>query len=217
MYRFYFDTNLMPVAPSKMTTKINNRNEVLDLASDGEISILKSPGLTEFDFELTFPAQPDFKQAIYEDGFKDPSFFLEILERLKLEKKPFLFFVVRMLDDGNILFSSFPIKVSLEEYEIIEDADNGFDIVVPVKLLRFREENPEDLKTKQVNGQTYIEKTKTRPSDKTIPKTIESSGGSLWNMCKLIFGDGEKFREIARLNKIDDPNNVPKGQVIRLE
>lgn len=217
MYRFYFDKTLIPVAPKKTTTKINNRNETLDLASDGEINILKAPGLTEFNLEVLLPGTSDFRQAMYEGGFKDPSYFLGIFEQLKLSKKPFLFSIVRMLDNGSISFPSFPILVSLEEYEIEEDAENGFDVIVPIKLLKSREEAPELVKTKQINGKTYVEKTKVRQSDKAVPKTIVSSGSPLWNMCKLIFGDGEKFRDIAKLNNIDDPNNVPKGQVLRLE
>ena len=58
MYRMYFGNTLMPVAPGALKMKIKNQNETVSLVSEGELNILKSPGLTELSFTLLLPRAP---------------------------------------------------------------------------------------------------------------------------------------------------------------
>ena len=46
-YDVYLKKCLLPVTPSKITTKINNANETVTLMDEGEINILKKAGLTD--------------------------------------------------------------------------------------------------------------------------------------------------------------------------
>ena len=55
MYRFYFDTLLLPVTPQKLTTKIKGANKTLTLVNEGEINFLRAPGLTEISFDAVLP------------------------------------------------------------------------------------------------------------------------------------------------------------------
>ena len=50
-YKFYIAGKLLPVPPPTMTITINNQNERVSLVDDGEINIIKRPGLKEFSFE----------------------------------------------------------------------------------------------------------------------------------------------------------------------
>ena len=43
-YRLYMDGILFPVTPSKITMKINGKNETVTLINEGEANILKRPG-----------------------------------------------------------------------------------------------------------------------------------------------------------------------------
>ena len=54
-YHFYMGKTLCPVAPSKLQLKIKGQNETLTLINEGEINILKKPGLTEISFDLLLP------------------------------------------------------------------------------------------------------------------------------------------------------------------
>lgn len=119
-----------------MTLKINNKNETITLINESEVNILKKPGLTDIDIEVEFP-NVRYPFAIYPNGFQPASFYLEKIEQLKLSQEPFPFIVNRMKPNGFLLFDT-NMTVSIEDYEIEEDAENGFDIVVSIKLKQYR-------------------------------------------------------------------------------
>ena len=56
-YDFYLKKCLLPIAPQKLTVKINNANSTVTLINDGEINILKQAGLTDIDFECRIPQE----------------------------------------------------------------------------------------------------------------------------------------------------------------
>lgn len=222
-YKFYMDKVLLPVPPSKMTTKISNKNKTVTLINDGEVSILKSQGLTEISFDLLLP-NVEYPFADYKNGkFKEAKYFLDKFEKLKLNKTSFQFIVSRELSKGKDLFST-NITVSLEDYSIIEDAKEGVDVTASIKLKQYK-----PFSTKVVQLQTTIaassssgvifipakEETPPKVNTSTIPPYTVKSGDCLWNICKRFLGDGSKYSQIAKLNNISNPNLIYPGQVIR--
>ena len=222
-YKFYMDKVLLPVSPSKMTTKISNKNKTITLINDGEVSILKMQGLTEISFDLLLP-NVEYPFADYKNGkFKDAKYFLDKFEKLKLNKTSFQFIVSRELPKGKDLFST-NITVSLEDYSIIEDATEGFDVTESIKLKQYK-----PFSTKVVQLQTTIaassssgvifipakEEIPPKVNTSTIPPYTVKSGDCLWNICKRFLGDGSKYSQIAKLNNISNPNIIYSGQVIR--
>ena len=164
-YDFYLDRCLLPVTPDKLEIKINNGNKTVNLINDGEINILKKAGLSDVEFECMIP-QIKQPYAIYKDGFKDAAYFLEYIEKLKTEQKPFQFIVVRRKPDGKALFNT-NMKVSLEDYKIKEDAGEGFDVGVKISLKQYR-----DYSTKTVN----IVLTDSKPSATVTENRGDSQG-----------------------------------------
>ena len=222
-YKFYIDKVLLPVPPSKMTTKISNKNKTVTLINDGEVSILKSQGLTEISFDLLLP-NVEYPFADYKSGkFKNAKYFLDKFEKLKSNKTAFQFIVSRELPKGKDLFST-NITVSLEDYSIIEDAKEGFDVTASIKLKQYKL-----FSTKVVQLQTTIaassssgvifipakEEIPPKVNTSTIPPYTVKSGDCLWNICKRFLGDGSKYSQIAKLNNISNPNIIYSGQVIR--
>lgn len=136
-YDFYMGKCLLPVTPSKIQMKINNANTTLTLINEGEINVLKKAKLTDIEFECDIP-QIRHQYAVYPSGFKGASYFLNYFESLKTSKKPFQFIVCRRLPSNKKMFNT-NIKVSLEDYQITEDAKEGFDIKVKIKLKQYRE------------------------------------------------------------------------------
>jgi len=136
-YDFYLDRCLLPVTPSKLSLKINNANKTLTLINEGEINILKKAELTDIEFECEIP-QVKYPYAIYKSGFQGASYFLGYFEQLKTSRKPFQFIVCRQTPDGKKLFNT-NIKVSMEDYKITEDAKEGIDLKVKIKLKQYRE------------------------------------------------------------------------------
>ena len=112
-YDFYLKKCLLPIAPPKLSVKINNANETVTLINEGEINILKKAELTDIEFECRIP-QEKYPFAVYKSGFKGADYFLDYFESLKTSKKPFQFIVCRKRPTGKRLFDT-NIKVSMED------------------------------------------------------------------------------------------------------
>ena len=145
-YDFYLGLCLLPITPDKLTVKINNANSTLTLIDEGQINILKKAELTDVEFECRIP-QTKYPFAKYKAGFLGASFFLSYFENLKTSKKPFQFIVSRMKPSGGILFAT-NLKVSMEDYKITEQAKEGFDLIVKIKLKQYREYSTKTLNIK---------------------------------------------------------------------
>lgn len=119
-YYFYLGKTLLPVAPQKLQLKIKGANKTYTLINDGEINVLKTPGLTDIEFDALLP-NVKYPFAVYKNGFTRAKSFLEVLKNYKQDKETFQFIVTRTLPNGKMLFDT-NMKVSLESYTIKEDA-----------------------------------------------------------------------------------------------
>lgn len=221
-YDFYLNKCLLPVAPPKLSVKINNANETVTLINEGEINILKKAELTDIEFECRIP-QEKYPFAVYKSGFKGADYFLDYFESLKTSKKPFQFIVCRKRPTGKRLFDT-NIKVSMEDYKITEDAKNGFDVLVKIKLKQWR-----DYGTKTVNISFNMEKPKasvepqreatTSPAPATAQTYTVVKGDCLWNIAKKFYGNGSEYSIIYNANKSvigGNPNLIYPGQVLTI-
>ncbi|MCB4302773.1 LysM peptidoglycan-binding domain-containing protein [Clostridioides difficile] len=226
-YDFYLDGVQLPITPGKLEIKTTNKNKTVDLINDGEVNILKTPGLSEISFEAEFTHN---KLPFCRGTFRDVQFFLSKLELLKTDCKPFQFIVSRQL--GNKVLFNTNRKVSLEEYNIVEDAENGSDFKVAIKLKQYRDYSTKKLVLAPPKNETG------RPNVKIEPKRVDSvnatntktytvkAGDSLWSICQKQLGNGSLYKKVYELNKtmMDKANKgkkVPKytiykGQVLKL-
>ncbi|MFL8437557.1 LysM peptidoglycan-binding domain-containing protein [Clostridioides difficile] len=228
-YDFYLDGVQLPIAPAKLEIKITNKNKTVDLINTGEVNILKKEGLSEISFEAEFTHN---KLPFCRGQFRDVQFFLSKLELLKTDCKPFQFIVSREL--GNKVLFNTNMKVSLEEYNIVEDAENGSDTKVAIKLKQYRDYSTKKLVLAPPKNETG------RPSVKIEPKRVDSvnatntktktytvkAGDSLWSICQKQLGNGSLYKKVNELNKsmMDKANKgknlskytIYKGQVLKL-
>lgn len=221
-YDFYLNKCLLPIAPPKLSAKINNANETVTLINEGEINILKQAGLTDIEFECRIP-QEKYPFAVYKSGFKSADYFLNYFEELKTSRKPFQFIVCRKRPTGKGLFDT-NMKVSMEDYKITEDAKNGFDLLVKIELKQWR-----DYGTKTVNISFDMEKPKasvepqreatTSPAPAAAQTYTVVKGDCLWNIAKKFYGNGSKYSIIYNANKSvigGNPNLIYPGQVFTI-
>lgn len=219
-YSFLFDDLLFPIPPSKLDMKIKNNNTTITLINEGEVNLLKKAGLTEVSFEVLLP-NVKYPFAVYPDGFQPATFYLDKLEKLKIEKKPFHFIVSRLKPSGDLLFDN-DIKVSLEEYTIKESAEQGFDVVVSIQLKQYREYGTKVVEIKKPTAKSKpVAKTTKQRSTTNAPPPPKShkvvKGDTLWSLCKKYYGKVTKAMtdEIAAKNGIQNPNLIFPGQVIK--
>ena len=220
-YRFYLGKLLLPVAPSKLQLKIKNQNKTLNLINEGEVNILKKAGLTSIEFDCLLP-NVKYPFAKYKDKFEESSYFLEEIEKLKVNQEPFQFIVTRERPNNDFLFDT-NIKVSLEDYEIKEDKNQGFDVIVSISLKQYRDFGTKTCKLTIENEKSSIvvqnnRETTTSPAPKATTSHKVVAGDTLWAIAKKFYGDGSKYTVIHEANKdkINNPNLIRVGQVLTI-
>ncbi|MBU5676751.1 LysM peptidoglycan-binding domain-containing protein [Alkaliphilus sp. MSJ-5] len=217
MYSCSIDNVKLPVAPSKIARKINTKSKTVDLMNLGEVNILKEPGLTEISFEVLLPSV-EYPFAVYENGFKEPLYYLDLFKKLITGKKPFIFELNSLTPAGYSLFMT-RMEVTLESYSIIEDSSNGMDIVVSLELKEYKRYTTQTLKMLESSSDSETPKfviVEERPAKEPVKSYTVISGDTLWTICKKQLGDGSKYKEIATLNNIKNPDLIFPGQVLRL-
>lgn len=220
MYDVYLDTMLCPIAPEKIQMKINNNNKTVTLINEGEINILKKAGLTDISFDLLFP-NVRYPFAQYPNGFRNAQYYLEYLERLKTNKDPFKFKVIRRFPDGKMLFDT-NMEVSMEDYSPSDDATEGFDVKVTVKLKQYRNYGTKTCNIKFASTKPKIAPPKPArpapksPAPKAQPRTYTVvRGDCLWNIAKRFYGNGAQWPKIYNANRGaigGNPNLIYPGQ-----
>lgn len=219
-YTMYLGGVLMPITPSKVKVKINNQNETLTLINGEEINILKEPGLTDVSFDLLLP---QVSYPFTNGGAQSADYYLSLFERLKTAKQPFQFILNRSMPTGRRLFYT-NLTVGMEDYQITDDAEEGFDITVTVSLKQYRhygtktvtiQPTPTPAETPTATVEQPQRETSQAPKQTTY--TVKS-GDCLWNIAKKYLGDGSRYNEIYELNKdkITNPNLIYPNQVLTL-
>lgn len=217
MYYFYMGSVLLPIAPEKFSLKVKNANKTMTLINEGEINFLREAGLTELEFDVLIPAV-QYSFAKYDGGFKSPAYYTDHFESLKTSKEPFQFIVSRQMPDGKLLFDN-NMTVSMESYTVKEQAKDGFDLTVSIKLKQYR---PFGTKIVKVTNNTASVTPKRQQTNSPAPKkettyTVKK-GDCLWNIAKKFYGNGSKYTKIYEANKdkIKNPNLIYVGQVLTI-
>lgn len=220
-YEMYMGHILCPITPSKVQLKIKNQNKTMNLVNGTQINVLNDAGLTEVTFDLLLP-NVKYPFATYKDDiFVNAKYFLDEFEKMKLEKKTFIFKLLRKFPTGVDLYNTDDIMVSLESYTIKEDASQGFDVVVSITLKQFKLYGTKIVKV--LDGTVSVEQTRETsnspmPSDNPVTTYTVVKGDSLWNIAKKFYGDGSKYTAIYEANKdkIANPSLIYAGQVLTI-
>jgi len=225
MYRFYLDDILLPVTPSELSVKVGDKNETIELLNDKDLILLKNPALSEISFSILLPAQ-NVPYAVYENNkFVEAGEIIKKIQKLKDDKKKFLFSVIRRIGDKTYFDSM--IKVVLSDYDTKESADEGFDLIMNINLKEYKEASTQVGKiTQDEKGNPIIQYEKVVENDNSpfkagdvdLNKTnnlykVKNSTETLWKIAKKLFDDGSKYKDLKifeTLQEVDEyENNGP--------
>lgn len=203
MYEMYIEKVLFPVTPGKLSVKINNKNKALTLINEGEVSLIKTPGLTDITVdELLLPAFTKYPFARYRNNkFRSAEYYLEKLEAWKKKKKPVQFKLLRATPDGRKLLWDTNFDVTIEDYEIIEDAENqGLDVKVKLVMKQYRNWGIKKLKKKK-SGKYAKSKAVKRKTKEKKKYYIVKEHDTLLKIARKELNDGSARKELYTLNK----------------
>ena len=153
---------------------------------------------------------------------QSPEYYLGILEKLKTDKRTTRFIMVRRSPNGRSLYDT-NMKVSVEDYNIVEEAKEGLDVSVDVNLKQWRAygtktftvEKPAAKKKKATVSVKKERDASTAPKTKTY--TVKK-GDTLWAIASKYYGSGAQYTKIYKANtdKISNPNLIYPGQVFTI-
>lgn len=206
-YYMYIDKVLFPVTPGSLKLKIKNQNKTITLINEGEVNLIKSPGLTDIEIgELLLPMTQSYPFANYDgNNFKAPDYYLEKLEKWKKDKKPHTFILSRVSPNGETLLFDTNISATVEDYEIIEDVEKyGLDVAIKLVLKQYKSWGAKKLvlKKKKSSKKMTASKEKVRKTTKSPAKNYTvREYDCLMNIAKKQLGDTSKWKSIYNLNK----------------
>ena len=202
-YNFFFadgsDVLTFPITPGELNIKIGSNNETVTLINEGEINILKSPSLTEVEFEARFP----MRQYPYSRNANNFQTYFDKFKELKEDKKSFRFIVTRATPSGKRTWDT-NLLVALEDFEVDESADEGDDVLISFKLKQYKEYGVKIVKTKLSKPSTTSTSKKARNTGSKATKSQSYTvkrGDCLWNIAKKFYGNGSLWKKIYNANK----------------
>ena len=218
MYTFYLGNIIFPIAPASLNIKINNQNRTLTLINEGEINILKNPRLKDISFEVLIPKNK-YPFARYLGGTMPVQYYIDTLAAMKDTNKPVQFIVIRT-GKGLSSMHFTNLKVSLEDWDELEDADSlGTDLKLSIRLKEYKDKSSLLMQAIGViSGVTQYLTTKTRESTKeTLKSYTVAAGDTLYSIAKKQLGNGSLSDTLLSLNNLPNSVDLTVGQVIRLE
>ena len=217
-YFCFLDVIPLPITPEKIEISVPNLNKTVNLVDFAEVNILKGKGLKEIKFEMLVPS---FKYpfANYSFGSFSTSQIIARLEYLKEQGKPVQFIVTRCRKNMPAWWTN--IKVSIEDFTVTEDANNGTDVIISINLKEYKSystktavitekadgsieakfNNPRDAVSGNIAPTISLEKTVLAGVNTT--KGVINAGKTLYNFMKTGFGrtDMNFLNKLKSLNK----------------
>lgn len=207
MYELYIDGVLFPVTPGSLDIKINNKNKTITLINEGEVNLIKSPGLSDITIpELLLPIN---KYPFSCEGAEvGAAYYLSKLEKWKNQKNPVTLKFNRYKVSDKHLIEDIIMDVTIEDYEIMEDADKyGSDVCVKLNMKEYRHWGakklvPKDKKTKSGKKKTVVTVKKQRKKTKAIAKSYKiKSGDTLMKIAKKQMNNASAWKKLYQLNQ----------------
>ncbi|MFJ8099410.1 LysM peptidoglycan-binding domain-containing protein [Lysinibacillus sp. NPDC096212] len=192
----------LPVNPADVNVKNAGDGETFKISKLGSVNVPKDVELKEFDFECFFPGQ---NYHFLETSFREPSFYIEKLEKWMREKEP----VRYIYADGSfsinelVTIESFPYKESYGSSDV--DYTLALKKYVPFAPKKLKVAQPKPATNASTDNPKQAVKKDVPPpqNQKTVPQTYTLvKGDSLWKVAQKYTGNGNNYLELAKLNGI---------------
>jgi LysM repeat protein len=219
-YKMYLGINdgdegfKIPVLPEKIEFNESGDNKSFDIVNLGEVNIINLPKLTSVNFESYFPLNRG-PYVSSEELFK-PSVYISKIREWRNKKQKIRF-----------IFRGSPLAINdlftIENFKCSENGGEVGDIYYSMELKKYKPYAAKKVvivnKIKKGESKSVIKVKKTPPRSvekRKIKTHTVKKGDTLWAISKKYLGNGNRYKEIATLNKIKNPNLIYPGQVFKI-
>ena len=187
------------VNPERLSVSRPNRNRVETLAMGGTVNLWGGRGLREVRFTTFLPGE----SSPFYDG-TDGAEVLALLKDWQDSGDP-----IRMIVSGSDINDAFLIE---DVTETLREGDGDITLTVHLREYKFSSEL-----NAQTDGTAQSVQRMARADERVTAKTwTVRRGDTLWAIACTLYGDGTRWREIARKNGVTEPRKLPVGKVLVL-
>lgn len=222
MYKIYLSKILLCQTPSEISCEIKNRNEEFEAINGLPIYIPKIAGSSKYEFTFYAPLDKSFYQTkgygLLSDLTAEEINRQIDIWKTRVDQAQIDFVIVRSI--GNKTYFPTSDKVALEDCSWRESAERIGWVQYDITLRQFIKQTTQLVNLEQQTDGTYdvtIEQKRERADNREIPDTVTvQRGDTLWAIARKYLNDGEKYRELQKINDIVNPNRLQIGQIIKL-
>ncbi len=199
----------LPVLPLSFQTKNGSKNDSINVAGLGEITIMQSRPALQFSFSSFFPANKF--PGIQVRKIIKPLILINKINQWKASNKP-----VHLI----VTACGVNLYVTIENFTYTEEGGDPGTYQYSITLKEYREITVRQIKIDASNGTATVQKEESRIDNTVQPKTYTVvNGDSLWNIAKKFYGSGAEYKKIYEVNKEiigGNENLIYSGQVLTI-
>lgn len=191
--RFSFTVN-----PERLRVSRPNCNRMEHLAMGGTVNLWGGRGLREVSFTTFLPCG----ESPFYDG-TDGAEVLALLKSWQDSGDP-----VRLIVSDSDINDAFLIE---DMTETLREGDGDITLTLTLREYKFSSDTATAATAAAAAGQTARADERVTPKTRTVRR-----GDTLWGIACELYGDGTRWREIARKNGVTEPRRLPIGKVLVL-
>lgn len=204
----------------------NNREEVLELPvplqdnwqvseghntysfttmETGDVMAIGGRQLKHLTISSFFPANKDYP-FLLNKNFPAPWACVEMIERWKQKNKPIRVVITDTMVNYAMAISKFDVG----------KLDHSKDVAFTLELVEYRFLNMEKSKRKaEIPGKKLDKRPTEKKKEEACTHKVKK-GDTLWDISEKYLGDGRKWKEVAKANKIKNGFDLKVGQKIEI-
>lgn len=199
----------LPVLPESFSVKNGSKNDSINIAGLGEITIMQGRPALQFSFSSFFPATRF--PGLQVSSITKPLTLIEKINSWKNGDKPVHFIATACGVD---------IYATVESFNYEEVGGDPGTYQYSITLKEYREITVRQVKIDTPKKTATVKKEEPRVDNTVQPKTYTvKKGDCLWNIAKKYYGNGAQYTKIYNANKGvigGNPNLIYPGQVLTI-